>query len=103
MPFSVFPVNDTDAANAWLADKSNHNFKEWEGISLEDKNKWAELGAALLAVAGLKPHSIMENIKDAISDHLSLENTTVRAISEQKHKIAKQATTSILQNTDAKW
>jgi hypothetical protein len=39
MPLSVFPVNDTDAANAWLADKSNHNFKEWEGALLEDKNK----------------------------------------------------------------
>jgi hypothetical protein len=40
MPLSVFPVNDTDAANAWLADESNHNFKEWEGTSLEDQKKW---------------------------------------------------------------
>ena len=103
MPLSVFPVDDTDAANAWLADESNHNFKEWEGTSLEDKKKWAELETALSAVTGLKPHSIMKNIKDAISNHLSFENTMVRATSEQKHKIAKQAATAILQNTNANW
>jgi hypothetical protein len=102
MPLSGFPVNDTDAANAWLADESNHNFKEWEGTSLEDKKKWAELETSLSAVTGLKSHGIMKNIKDAISDNLS-EKTTVRATSEQKHKIAKQAATAILQNTNAGW
>jgi hypothetical protein len=45
----------------------------------------------------------MKNIKDAISDHLSFENTMVRATPEQKHKIAKQAATAILQNTNANW
>jgi hypothetical protein len=71
MPFSVFPVNDTDAANAWPADKSNHNFREWDDASLEDKTKWAELETVLSAVTGLKPHSIMKTVKDAISNHLS--------------------------------
>src|SRR5437588_635974 len=55
MPFSFFPVDDPDAANAWLADESNHDFREWEDASLEDKNKWAELETALSAVTGLKP------------------------------------------------
>jgi hypothetical protein len=103
MPLSAFPVNDTDAANAWLGDKSNHNFREWDGASLEDKNKWAELEAVLSAVTGLKPHSIMKTVKDAISDHLSFENTTARATPEQKHKITEQAASAILQNTNVNW
>jgi hypothetical protein len=103
MPLSVFPVNDTDAANTWLADESNHDFKEWEAASLEDKDKWAELETVLSAVTGLKPHSIIKIVKGAISDHLSSEDTTVRATPEQKHKITKQATSAILQNTNTNW
>ena len=81
----------------------NYNFKGWEGASLIDKNKWAELETALSAVSSLKPHSIMKSIKDAIVDYLSFENITVKATIEQKQKIAKQAATVILQNTNANW
>jgi hypothetical protein len=103
MPFSVFPVDDPDAANAWLADESNHDFREWEDASLENQNKWAELETALSAVTGLKPHSIKKSIKDAISNHLPAEKLTVHATLEQKQKIAEQAATAILNNVKADW
>jgi hypothetical protein len=57
--FSDFPVDDLDAANAWLADESNLDFREWEDASLDNQKKWAELETALSAVTGLKSHSIM--------------------------------------------
>ena len=103
MPFSVFPVDDPDAANAWLADELNHDFREWEDASLDNQKKWAELETALSAVTGLKSHSIMKTIKDAIPNHLPVENLMVRATLEQKRKIAEQATTAILKNVNANW
>jgi len=103
MPFSVFPVDDPVAANAWLADESNHDFREWEDASLEDKKKWAELETALSAVTGLKRHSIIKSIKDAIPDHFPVEKLTVHATPEQKQKIAEQAATAILNNVNANW
>jgi hypothetical protein len=103
MPFPVFPVDDPDAANAWLANELNHDFREWEDASLDNQKKWAELETALSAVTGLKPHSIMKNIKDIIPNHLRVENLTVRATLEQKRKIAEQAATAILNNVNASW
>ena len=103
MPFPVFPAGDPVAANAWLADESNHDFREWEDASLEDKNKWAELEAALSAVTGLKPQIIMKGIKDAIPDHFPVERLAVRATLEQKRKIVGQAAAAILDNVCADW
>jgi hypothetical protein len=103
MPFSVFPVNDTDAANAWLVDESNHDFREWDDASLEDQNKWAELEAFLSAVTGFKTHSIIKIVKDAIPNHLPVENLMVRATLEQKRKIAEQAATAILNGVNTDW
>jgi hypothetical protein len=103
MPFSVFPVDDLDAVNDWLADKSNHDFREWDDASLEDQNKWAELEAVLSAVTGLKPHSIIKIIKDAIPNHLPVENRTVRASLNQRRQIAEQAATAILNDVNDDW
>ena len=45
----------------------------------------------------------MKNVKDAISNHLSIENTTVRAAPDQKQKITEQTTSAILQNINTNW
>jgi hypothetical protein len=103
MPFLPFPVDDVAAARAWLEDRSNYDFEEWESAIVEKSDKWVALETVLSAVTGWTPHRVRKMVKDIIPHHVPVENLTTRVSLAQRKRVAEEATAVIMDGIDVGW